>query len=480
MQESKRVYAAIDFKSFYASVECVERGLDPLTANLVVADASRTEKTICLAVSPNLKKYGLPGRCRLFEVQQKVREIKAATGEEIEYIVAPPRMNLYMACSARVYEKVYLKYAAAEDIHVYSVDEVFIDLTRYLPLFGLSPYDLVRRILADVLRESGLTATAGIGPNLYLAKIAMDIVAKHAEQGPYGERIAELDEASYRRLLWDHMPITDFWRVGPGIAQRLYAHGCMTMGDVARRSLVNGEEFYREFGVDAELLIDHAWGYESCTMADIKAYRPESNSLSVGQVLPRPYSFEKGRLIVHEMADQLALDLFAKGLVADSVSVSVCFDRQQDDFRGETENDFYGRPVPKPVHAGLRFTDAGGAPVHTSSSKKIVEAALRIYDAIVPPALYVRRFYVVLSNVLTREKARQTEFRQMDFFTDPAALERERAEAEKEERMQRAMVEIKGRFGKNAILKGVSYEEGATARERNCQVGGHAAGAEAS
>ena len=477
MTESS-VYAAIDFKSFYASVECVERGLDPLTANLVVADASRTEKTICLAVSPSLKKYGLPGRCRLFEVQEKLREIRACTGKEIQYITAPPRMKLYMAYSARIYEKVYLKYAAPEDIHVYSIDEVFIDLTRYLPLYQLPPYELVRRILADILEESGITATAGIGSNLYLAKVAMDILAKHAPQGPYGERIAVLDEKQYRRALWDHTPITDFWRVGRGISQRLQKHGCLTMGDVARRSLTNEEELYREFGVDAELLIDHAWGCESCTMADIKAYTPESNSISAGQVLPCPYSFEKGRLIVHEMADQLALDLFAKGMVTDSVTLSVGFDREQAGFRGETESDRYGRAVPKPVHAALRLTDAGGAPLRTSSSKKIVEAALRIYDAIVPPALYVRRFYVVLDGILPRKKARQAQARQMDLFTDPAALEREQADREKEERMQQAMLKIKDKFGKNAILKGISYEQGATARERNNQVGGHAAGGE--
>ncbi|MBQ9196404.1 MAG: DNA methylase [Clostridia bacterium] len=473
-----RLYAAIDFKSFYASVECVERGLDPLSTNLVVADASRTEKTICLAVSPSLKKYGLPGRCRLFEVQEKVREIKAATGEEIQYIVAPPRMKLYMSYSTRVYEKVYLKYAAPEDIHVYSIDEVFIDITRYLPLYHKLPFDLVRDILRDILRESGITATAGIGTNLYLAKVALDVVAKHVQPGDWGERIAILDERQYRRLLWEHTPITDFWRVGRGISRRLEKHGCLTMGDVARKSLTDEESLYREFGIDAELLIDHAWGWESCTMADIKAFRPESNSMSVGQVLPGPYSFEKGRLIVHEMADQLALDLFAKDLVTDSVTLSVGFDRMQNDFHGETESDWYGRRVPKPAHATLRLTDAGGAPLRTSSNKKIVEAALRIYDAVVAPAMYVRRFYVVLNHVEPRRQAQMAEARQMDLFTDPGLLERERADREKEERIQRAMLEIKGKFGKNAILKGISYEEGATARERNSQVGGHAAGEE--
>ena len=473
--EHTPVYAAIDFKSFYASVECVERGLDPLGANLVVADASRTEKTICLAVSPSLKAYGLAGRCRLFEVVEKAREIKALTGRELQYIVAPPRMKLYMAYSARIYEKVYLKYAAPEDIHVYSIDEVFIDLTRYLPLYRKTPHALVRQILQEIRQESGITATAGIGTNLYLAKVAMDVVAKHVQAGPDGERIAALNEASYRRLLWDHRPLTDFWRVGGGISRRLEKHGCFTMGDVARRSVKNEEELYREFGIDAELLIDHAWGWESCTMADIKAYRPESKSISVGQVLPCAYDHEKGRLIVHEMADQLALDLFAREMTADSVTLCVCFDTVQEGYRGDMERDFYGRMTPKPVSATLCLTDAGGARQHTSSGKKIIAAALRIYDAAVPPNLYVRRFYVILNNVLPREQAEKSA-RQLDFFTDPAALAREAAEREKEARVQRAMVEIKDRFGKNAILKGISYAEGATARERNGQIGGHAAG----
>ena len=473
--EHTPVYAAIDFKSFYASVECVERGLDPLSANLVVADASRTEKTICLAVSPSLKAYGLAGRCRLFEVVEKAREVKALTGRDLQYIVAPPRMKLYMEYSARIYEKVYLKYAAPEDIHVYSIDEVFIDLTRYLPLYRKTPHALVRQILQEIRQESGITATAGIGTNLYLAKVAMDVVAKHVQAGPDGERIAALNEASYRRLLWDHRPLTDFWRVGGGISRRLEKHGCFTMGDVARRSVKNEEELYREFGIDAELLIDHAWGWESCTMADIKAYRPESKSISVGQVLPCPYDHEKGRLIVHEMADQLALDLFAREMTADSVTLCVCFDTVQEGYRGDMERDFYGRMAPKPVSATLCLTDAGGARQHTSSGKKIIAAALRIYDAAVPPNLYVRRFYVILNNVLPREQAEKSA-RQLDFFTDPAALAREAAEREKEARVQRAMVEIKDRFGKNAILKGISYAEGATARERNGQIGGHAAG----
>ena len=473
-----RIYAAIDLKSFYASVECVERGLDPLKTNLVVADASRTNKTICLAVSPSLKEYGLPGRCRLFEVEEKARQVKNRTGEDLQYIVAPPRMRLYMQYSARIYEKVYLKYVAPEDVHVYSVDEVFIDLTQYLKLYNQPPYDLVCRIIDDILAETGITATAGVGTNLYLAKVAMDIVAKHAKPEQNGARIAMLDDIRYRWLLWDHKPITSFWRVGPGIARRLARLDCFTMGDVARKSIENEDALYRALGIDAELLIDHAWGLESCTMADIKAFKPENNSISVGQVLPGPYDHKKGRLIVHEMADQLALDLVAKGLTADSVTLTVGYDREQPEWHGEREADWYGRMVPKPAHGTLPLTDAGGARVHTSSSKKIIGAALRIYDSVAEPDLYVRRFYVVLNNVIPREQARAAEARQMDLFTDPAVLEKERADQEKEARIQQAMLQIKGKFGRNAIMKGINYEEGATALERNNQVGGHAAGEE--
>ena len=471
-----RVYAAIDLKSFYASVECVERELDPLTARLVVADASRTEKTICLAVSPALKALGLPGRCRLFEVVEKAREYKARTGRELDYIVAPPRMRLYMAYSARIYEKVYLKYVAPEDIHVYSVDEVFIDLTRYLKLYRAEPYALVRRMLRDVIAESGITATAGIGSNLYLAKIAMDIVAKRQQANEDGVRVAMLDEKRYRELLWEHRPLTDFWRVGRGIARRLARHGCFTMGDVVRRSLKNEEELYQEFGVDAELLIDHAWGYEPCTMADIKAFRPETHSISVGQVLPHAYDVRKGRLVVREMADQLALDLVEKGLVADSVTLAVGYDREGAEYGGPLAADPYGRPVPRPVNGSRAVTDAAGRRLHTSSSQKLTEAILAVYDEIVQPALTVRRFYVIFNHVLPREQA-NTE-RQLDFFTDPALLAQEEAALEKEERLQRARVEIHRKYGKNALLRGVSYQEGATARVRNTQVGGHAAGEE--
>ena len=472
-------FAAIDLKSFYASVECVARGLDPLTANLVVADASRTEKTICLAVSPSLKRLGLPGRCRLFEVVQKAKAVERQTGRKLDYIVAKPRMRLYMDTSAGIYEQVYLKYVDAADVHVYSVDEVFLDLTHYLSLYGLPARDLVRRIVRDILSTTGITATAGIGTNLYLAKVAMDIVAKHAEADAYGARIAELDEMSYREQLWAHRPITDFWRVGRGIARRLEKRGMTTMGDVARMSLVDEEMLYREFGVDAELLIDHAWGAETCAMADIKAYRPEENSISAGQVLSRPYRFEEGRLIVREMADGLALDLVARGLAADSVALMVCYERIGADYAGKAGVDRYGRRVPMPAHGSAPLRDAGGARAYTSSARAIVRTALELYERIADPGLMMRRFYVVLGNVRDKRLVEAASARQLDMFTDPAALEREAREQAREARIQGALLQIKDKYGKNAILKGTSYEEGATARERNRQIGGHLAGEEA-
>ena len=474
------VYAAIDLKSFYASVECVERGLDPLTALLVVADAQRTEKTICLAVSPALKQYGLSGRCRLFEVMEKAREIRQRTGRELQYITAPPRMKLYMDYSARIYEKVYLKYVSPDDLHVYSIDEVMIDLTRYLDMYGLPAHELVRRMIGDILKETGITATAGIGTNLYLAKVAMDIVAKHVDADADGVRIAELDELRYRELLWEHRPLTSFWRVGRGIAARLEKTGIFTMGDLARRSLTQEDALYREFGVDAELLIDHAWGLESCTMADIKAYHPETASISAGQVLSCPYPAEKGRLIVHEMADQLVLDLVSKGLVTDSVTLTVIYDRenlQKSGWNGPSQLDWYGRRMPKAAHGTQPVDDSGGTRQFSSSTRRITGAVLALYDRIVDPRLTVRRFYVVLNNTLPRREAGQS-IRQLDLFTAPEALAQE-AEAEKKEaQLQHAMLHIKDKFGKNAILRGMNFEEGATARERNAQIGGHAAGEE--
>ena len=486
---AERVYAAIDLKSFYASVECVERGLDPLTANLVVADASRTEKTICLAVSPSLKRFGLPGRCRLFEVVEKAREVKARTGRELTYIVAPPRMRLYMQYSARIYERVYLKYAAPDDIHVYSVDEVFIDLTPYLPVFGVNARELVRRIVADILAETGITATAGIGTNLYLAKVAMDVVAKHVEADADGVRIAALDERSYRELMWDHRPLTDFWRVGKGYARKLEAEGLYTMGDIARCSIggrgdyYNEELLYKLFGVNAELLIDHAWGWEPCRISDIKAYRPESTSLSVGQVLQGPYPFDKARLIVREMTDSLALDLVAKGLACDQVVLTVGYDidnladpavRRR--YRGPVTFDYYGREVPKPAHGSRNL---GG---YTSSTRRIVEAMVALFDSVVDPELTVRRMYVVANHTRDEEAAKREkagESVQLDMFTDYEALAHEdaarEAAREKERKQQKVVLAIKEKYGKNAILKGMNLEEGATQRDRNDQVGGHRA-----
>ncbi|MCR4707045.1 MAG: DNA methylase [Clostridiales bacterium] len=474
---SGNVYAAIDLKSFYASVECVARGLDPLTTNLVVADERRTEKTICLAVTPTLKAYGLSGRSRLFEVVEKAKEVLASTGKPLEYIVAPPRMKLYMETSAKIYEEVYLHYASAEDIHVYSIDEVFIDLTRYLAFYGITPHELVRRIIADILKLTGITATAGIGTNLFLAKVAMDIVAKHVPADQDGVRIAELNEQTYREKLWSHQPLTSFWRVGRGIAARLRKYGCFTMGDVARFSLRNEDALFREFGVDAELLIDHAWGQENCTMADIKCYRPESASLSQGQVLSRPYCFEEGRIIVREMAEQMALELVAKHLVASGVSLAVVYDRealQTGQWHGETETDWYGRIAPKTAHGGRTLLDAGGYPLPTSSSQKIIDAAVSIYEEVTDRSLPVRRFYIDVADLHPADEIRQAP-RQLDLFSDPEILQRESETDRKEARIQQAMLQIKKRYGKNAILRGTSYQESSTARERNAQIGGHAA-----
>lgn len=503
-----RSYLAIDLKSFYASVECAERGLDPMTTNLVVADVSRTEKTICLAVSPSLKAYGIPGRARLFEVVQRVREVNADrlrrapgrrfTGESsdanalnadpslaVSYIAARPQMAHYMAFSSRVYQ-VYLKYVAPEDIHVYSIDEVFMDVTGYLDAYGLSPRELAMRIILDVLDTTGITATAGIGTNLYLAKVAMDIVAKHIPADQNGVRIAELDELSYRRTLWTHRPLTDFWRVGRGYAKKLEANGLFTMGDIARCSLGESADYhsesllYRLFGVNAELLIDHAWGWEPCTIADIKAYRPESSSISSGQVLQRPYSFEKARLVVREMTDLLVLDLVDKGLATDQMVLTVGYDIEnltnpaiRRKYKGPITKDHYGREIPKAAHGSISLKGP------TSSTQAILNAVTELYDRIVDKNLLVRRMYVVANHVTEERAVTAAPPEQLDLFTDYAALERERqAEREaleREKRRQRAMLEIKKKYGKNAILKGMNLEEGATARDRNRQIGGHRA-----
>ena len=501
---AEKTYIAIDLKSFYASVECQELGKDPLTTNLVVADKSRTEKTICLAVSPSLKAHGIPGRARLFEVVQMVEQINAqrrakAPGRrftdkstdalaleknpslELDYIVATPRMSYYIEYSTRIYN-IYLKYVAPEDIHVYSIDEVFMDATEYLKTNGLSAHDFAMRIIRDVLKTTGITATAGIGPNLFLCKVAMDIWAKHIPADRDGVRIAELDERTYRQYLWSHTPITDFWRIGRGYARKLAENGMYTMGDVARCSLGgpadawNEDLLYRLFGVNAELLIDHAWGWEPCEIRHIKAYKPESSSLSVGQVLPEAYTAETARIIVREMIESLVMDLVEKRLVADQVVLTVIYDAASlsADYRGEIAQDWYGRIMPKQAHGSENLGR------RTSSSRLFAEAVLRLYDRIVNPNFLVRRIYVVANHVVSADAEKEEPaFEQMDLFTDYGAAEKQKEEEEKrlekEKRLQQAMLSIKQRYGKNSILHGTSYQEGATGRERNDQIGGHKA-----
>lgn len=507
--ERKSCYMSIDLKSFYASTECRERNLDPLRTNLVVADAGRTEKTICLAVTPALKKYGISGRARLFEVVQKVKEANAVrrrnapggvfTGKsydakeleenpslEISYLIAPPRMALYMEYSTRIYN-IYLRYVAPEDVHVYSIDEVMISAASYLDTYKLTARELAMKMILEVQKETGITATAGIGTNLYLSKIAMDIVAKHIEPDENGVRIAELDEMSYRRLLWGHRPLTDFWRVGRGYARKLEAHGLYTMGDIARCSIGGPGDYYNEdllykmFGINAELLIDHAWGYEPCTIVEIKAYKPESNSVGSGQVLSCPYEWEKARLVVREMADNLALDLVSKKLVSDQMVLTVGYDIEnltrpeiKDQYRGEVTIDIYGRKIPKHAHGTINLSS------QTSSSKLITEAVMELYDRIVDKKLLIRRLNLSAGKVVDEESAVQEEtYEQLNLFTDYLALkekqENEKKALEKERKMQQAMIDIKNKFGKNAILKGMNLEEGATAMERNKQIGGHKA-----
>lgn len=502
----QRTYIAIDLKSFYASVECVDRGLDPLTTNLVVADASRTDKTICLAVTPALKAYGIPGRARLFEVVQSVRSINAQRrynapyrrlrgksanstqlqadpSLELDYIVAPPRMKRYMEVSTKIYG-IYLKYIAPEDIHVYSCDEIFADVTDYLGSYKCSAHELTMRMVRDVLAQTGITATAGIGTNMYLAKVAMDIEAKHSHADKDGVRIAELDEMTYRRKYWCHRPLTDFWRIGHGLAARLEANFMYTLGDVARCSLNNEELLYRLFGVNAELLIDHAWGWESATIKDIKEYKPETKSLSSGQVLSEPYTFEKARTVVREMADALVLDLVAKRLVTDQMVLSVGYDidnladtRGANNWPGSNDTttadhagpatrytgpvavDHYGRAVPKPAHGSINLGR------HCSSTETITEAVISLFDRIVNRKLLIRRMYVVANHTIDESKAEAV---QLDLFED-------KTDDGKERKRQEAILAIKNKFGKNAILKGTSFDEGATAIERNAQVGGHKA-----
>ncbi len=457
-REKEHTYIAIDLKSFYASVECVERGLDPLTAKLVVADASRTEKTICLAVTPALKAYGLAGRSRLFEVEQKVAEIKARTGKTIEYIAATPRMALYIEYSSRIYQ-IYLKYFSDEDIHVYSIDEVFIDATDYLSLYGLTPKALAGTVIREIFNTTGITATAGIGTNLFLCKVAMDIVAKHEKADENGVRTAVLSERDFREKLWDYKPLTAFWRIGAQTERKLNQNGMYTMGDVARMSLTNEGWLYRLFGIDAEILIDHAWGYEPCTIADIKNYKPKSNSLTQGQVLLHPYTYEKTRVVVKEMANLLALDLLDKNLSCDSVTLYVGYDRlsvDNGDYTGEVAIDYYGRMVPKSVGGTVNFGS------HTQSMSRIVEGIDNLFVSIADTGLYFRRLSLSANNT------HKSEYEQLDLFTDTEKMEREK-------KMQEAMLEIKKRFGKNAILKATNLEEGATTIERNGQIGGHRA-----
>lgn len=504
-----KTYIAIDLKSFYASVECMERGLDPMRTNLVVADSSRTSKTICLAVSPSLKAYGIPGRPRLFEVIRKVGEINALRRQNapghtlsgascldedlkkdpslaVDYITAPPQMARYMEISARIYE-VYLKYIAPEDIHVYSIDEVFIDASAYLNTYQMTARELARKMILDVLNTTGITAAAGIGPNLYLSKVAMDIEAKHIPADEYGVRIAELDEMSYRRLLWSHRPLTDFWRIGRGYAKKLEAQGIFTMGDIARCSIGKSSDYYNEdllyrmFGVNAELLIDHAWGWEPCTMADIKAYKPESSSVGSGQVLHCPYAFDKARLVVKEMVDQLVLDLVDKGLATDQIVLTVGYDIDnlkdpalKKSYQGEIKTDRYGRNVPKHAHG------TAGLNGYTSSTRRITQAVLELFDRIVDARLLVRRITMAAEHVIPESEAKsQTCFEQLDLFTDYSALlkqqEEEKEELAREKKIQQAMLEIKRKYGKNAVLKGMNLLEGATAMDRNNQIGGHRA-----
>ncbi len=509
MNENQKIYIAIDLKSFYASVECVERQLDPLSVHLVVADAERTEKTICLAVSPSLKAYGIPGRARLFEVVRRVREVnrerlrRAPGGQfqgsscyapelkehpelELAYIIAPPRMAFYMEYSTIIYN-IYLKYVAPEDMHVYSIDEVFMDVTQYLNACHMTARELASVIVRDVLTATGITATAGIGTNLYLCKVAMDIVAKHAAPDENGVRIGELDEMSYRQLLWSHRPLTDFWRVGAGYQRRLEEVGLFTMGDIARcclggdRDYHNEELLYKLFGVNAELLIDHAWGWEPVTMEMVKAYRPQTNSLSSGQVLQCPYDFAGGKLIVREMTDLLVLDLVEKKLVTDQMVLTIGYDienlanpKTREKYKGEVTTDRYGRKVPKHAHGTANL----GA--KTSSTQKIVDAVMELYDRIVDPSLSVRRVTVAANRLTDESEAIEPQqYEQLDLFTDYGALEKEKeaqkARLAKERKLQEAMIAVKKKYGKNAILKGTNLQEGAMTMERNRQIGGHKA-----
>ena len=494
-----RIYACIDLKSFYASVECVERKLDPLTTNLVVADSARTQKTICLAVSPSLKKYGIGGRTRLFEVVSKVKKINKKRKDNIngnfrgksfddvnlrnnkylklDYIVATPRMSYYMRYSTKIYN-IYLKYLSSDDIYVYSIDEVFCDLTNYLDYYKLSPRELITKIIKDVFDTTGITATGGIGSNLYLAKVAMDIVAKHMKPNEFGVRIAGLDELTYRKLLWNHRPLTDFWRVGKGYNNKLIKNNIYTMGDICRCSINNEDLLYKLFGVNAELLIDHAWGYEPCNLNDIKNYKPSNNSISSGQVLDCPYNYEKTKLVVKEMTEALVLDLVSRGLVTNHVVLTIGYDidnlKRINDYEGEVVTDYYGRMVPKPAHGTVMLSEK------TSSTRLLVDKVIKLFDRIIDKKLLVRRIYVVFGNVLDEKKSSsETRYEQINLFMDYNEVCNKRLEDEirekKEKKIQRTMIDIKNKFGKNAIFKGMNLKDGGTAIDRNNQIGGHRA-----
>ncbi len=496
LNKENKIYVAIDLKSFYASVECKERGLDPITTNLVVADSSRTEKTICLAVSPALKSYGIPGRARLFEVVQKVKEInvyrkrkatnRTFTGSsysdielkknknlELSYIIAPPRMAYYMKYSSKIYN-IYLKYFSSDDIYVYSIDEVFIDVTHYLKTYNMRAKELVTKVIQDVYQTTGITATAGIGTNLYLCKIAMDIVAKHVKPDENGVRIAGLDEMAYRKLLWSHRPLTDFWRVGKGYTKKLEEHGMYTMGDVARMSVKNEDLLYKLFGVNAELLIDHAWGWESVTIESIKAYRPATNSICSGQVLHCPYNYENTKIIVKEMTELLALDLVEKGLVTNQIVLEVGYDVDNlknqaisSLYNGEITTDKYGRKVPKHAHGTINIDH------QTASSKVLTEHIMELYKQIVNKQLLVRRINITVNNVVNENMVKTSDYEQISLFVDYKEVNKKRKKEKAEKEIQKAMIDIKSKYGKNAILKGMNLQKEGTTIERNRQIGGH-------
>lgn len=491
----QKIYISIDLKSFYASVECRERGLNPLTTNLVVADSSRTEKTVCLAVSPSLKQYGIPGRARLFEVVQKVREVnverkykalghifngksyddielKKHTEYELDYIIATPQMKKYMKYSTDIYN-IYLKYFSPDDIYVYSIDEVFVDVTHYLKTYNMKAVELATEVINDVYKQTEITATAGIGTNLYLCKVAMDIVAKHTKANEKGVRIACLDEMMYRKKLWEHRPLTDFWRVGKGYAKKLEQNGMFTMGDVALCSINNEDKLYKLFGINAELLIDHAWGYEPCTIESIKSYKPNTKSISSGQVLHCPYNYDKTKLIIKEMTELLVLDLVDKHLVTNQIVLTVGYDidninNKDINYNGEITIDRYGRKIPKHAHGTINLEHK------TSSTKIIIDAVMKLYDRIIDKRLLTRRINITANNVIDEEKAeKEDKYEQIDLFNNYKEIEETKSKEKKERNLQRSILDIKKKYGKNAILKGMNFEEGATTIERNEEVGGH-------